>query len=304
MSRLFEFFQNHDTNQCFPIDLEIDFTFQNNSSSIDNSTDNSTFNLKVIQRTLLNPIFDSRIILFYIPKCVYTFDICIKIIENIEEQIKRSFEVEITSQNLGEYLTGTRKQSDVNKIIFYTEIPLSIEEINFLAGKSYKDLLISFRSIEFMNKRLELQKPFAFISHDSKNKDLIARPLAQGLNSRLCYVWYDEFSLKVGDSLRSEIEKGLKEAKKCILIITPEFINNPGWVKTEFDSIFTREIILKENIILPIWYNVNQVDVYNFCPSLADKFALVWPDPNKLSEYEYKNEIEILISKIHLAINS
>jgi hypothetical protein len=37
-------------------------------------------------------------------------------------------------------------------------------------------------------------------------------------------VWYDEFSLKVGDSLRESIEKGIKECKKCILILTQNYL--------------------------------------------------------------------------------
>ena len=301
MSKLFEFFQNHETNQCLPVDFEIvtkittkGFHFYNNS-----------YFIKVIQRTLINVPFDSRIILFYIPKCHNTFMICNNIIQNIETHISRAYDVEITSNTFGEFSSGSHKDLDINKVIFYSESNLSKNEIDDLGRiANNKGIIIVFRSTEFMQKKIELQSPIAFISHDSQNKDLIARPLAQGLHSRLCYVWYDEFSLKVGDSLRYEIEKGLKEAKKCILILTPEFIKNPGWVKTEFDSIFTREIILNENIILPIWFNVSRIEVYNFCPSLADKFALIWPDPSKMSESDYKNQIEILISKIHLAINS
>ena len=78
---------------------------------------------------------------------------------------------------------------------------------------------------------MEIEKPMAFISHHSKDKDRIVRPLAIGLNSRLCFVWYDEFSLKVGDSLRESIESGIKDAKKCVLILTPNFLSNPGWTK-------------------------------------------------------------------------
>lgn len=301
MSKLFEFFQNHETNQCFPVDCDIVTTINSKGLLFHN---NSYF-IKVIQRTLINVPFDSRVILFYIPKCHNTFDICSNIIQNIETYITRAYDVGVSSNTFGEFSSGIHKDLDINKIIFYSESNLSNYEIDQLGIiANHKEIFIVFRSSEFMEKKIELQTPVAFISHDSQNKDLIARPLAQGLNSRLCYVWYDEFSLKVGDSLRFEIEKGLKEAKKCILILTPEFINNPGWVKTEFNSIFTREIILNENIILPIWFNVSRIDVYNFCPSLADKFALIWPDPNLMSESEHKNQIEILISKIHLAINS
>ena len=89
-------------------------------------------------------------------------------------------------------------------------------------------------------------------------------------------VWYDEFSLKVGDSLRESIEKGIKECKKCILILTPNYLSNSGWTKQEFNSIFTREIIEKKNIVLPIWDKVTKQEVFNYSPNLADRFAARW----------------------------
>jgi hypothetical protein len=90
----------------------------------------------------------------------------------------------------------------------------------------------------------------------------------------MCPVWFDEFSLRVGDSLRESIEKGIKECRKCILILSPHFFANAGWTKVEFNSIFTREIIEQERFILPVWHNVTKQQVYEYCPSLADKFAV------------------------------
>ena len=42
-----------------------------------------------------------------------------------------------------------------------------------------------------------------FISHASEDKKAIARPLADALRDRRVDVWYDEYSLKLGDSLRA-----------------------------------------------------------------------------------------------------
>jgi hypothetical protein len=90
----------------------------------------------------------------------------------------------------------------------------------------------------------------------------------------MCPVWYDEYSLKVGDNLREKIEKGLKETEKCIVILSPNFLTNRGWGKAEFDSIFTREILEKKNVILPIWHNVGVQEIYDYSPGLANKVAL------------------------------
>jgi hypothetical protein len=74
----------------------------------------------------------------------------------------------------------------------------------------------------------------------------------------MCTLWYDEFSLKVGDSLRENIERGLRETKKCIVVLSPNFLSNKGWVRAEIDSVFAREILEEQNIILPVWLNVEK----------------------------------------------
>jgi hypothetical protein len=64
----------------------------------------------------------------------------------------------------------------------------------------------------------------------------------------MCPVWFDEFSLQVGDRLRESIERGLREARKCILVITPNFISNRGWTREEFSAIFSRELVDKRTL--------------------------------------------------------
>ncbi|MEA1867582.1 MAG: toll/interleukin-1 receptor domain-containing protein [Thermodesulfobacteriota bacterium] len=114
------------------------------------------------------------------------------------------------------------------------------------------------------------------MSHDSRDKDEVARKIATKLQSMLCPVWYDEFTLKIGDNLRDSIEKGLKECKKCILILSPNFLSNKGWTKKEFDSIFTREIMEEQKLVLPVWYGVTKEDVYAYSPSLLNIKGANW----------------------------
>lgn len=137
-----------------------------------------------------------------------------------------------------------------------------------------KGFHVLVRDKEYALKRSELEKPLAFISHDSRDKDSLVRQLAHELSRLMCPVWYDEFSLNVGDSLRSSIESGLKETRKCVVVLSPNFLSNEGWGKAEFDSVYTREILEKDNVILPIWHNVSVHDVYQYSPRLADKVGL------------------------------
>ncbi len=45
-----------------------------------------------------------------------------------------------------------------------------------------------------------------FISHASEDKDIFVRPLAYKLVQFGFEVWYDEFSLQIGDKLRESID--------------------------------------------------------------------------------------------------
>lgn len=137
-----------------------------------------------------------------------------------------------------------------------------------------KGYYLSIRDREYARSRSESEKPLAFISHDTRDKDAFVRELAHELAKQFCTVWYDEFSLKVGDSLRASIERGLKETKKCIMVLSPNFLSNEGWSRVEFDSVYTREIVEKQNVILPVWLNVDVKDVYNFSPRMADRVGL------------------------------
>ena len=66
----------------------------------------------------------------------------------------------------------------------------------------------------------------------------------------------------------------MKEAQKCVIVLSPNFLSNEGWARAEFDSIFTREILERRNVILPVWHNVGFDEVYEYSPRLADKLGL------------------------------
>lgn len=137
---------------------------------------------------------------------------------------------------------------------------------------------LTFRNSEYVAGRDKWQRPLAFISHDSRDKLEIAQTLAVELTKLMCPVWYDEFTLKVGDSLRESIEGGLKECSKCIFVLTLNFLGNGGWAKREYDAVFTRELIEKQRVILPVWHGVTKEDVYQYSPILADRVAVQWSD--------------------------
>lgn len=110
---------------------------------------------------------------------------------------------------------------------------------------------LSIRDREYARRRSESEKPLAFISHDSRDKDAFVRELAHELAKNFCTVWYDEFSLKVGDSLRASIERGLRETKKCIVVLSPNFLSNDGWVNLPLLDVPLSCSIMRPSIAVP-----------------------------------------------------
>jgi hypothetical protein len=179
------------------------------------------------------------------------------------------------------------------RIYLYFDADLTPEE-QLKIKSSIKNNMLDphFRGVTYAKKRENFQKPLAFISHDSRDKSMIARPIALGLQSNLVPVWYDEFSLPVGAKLREAIEKGIKESKKCILVVTKNFIENDGWTKAEFDSVFTKEIFEKGNVLLPVWHEVTAREVYEYSPWLANIKAVDWNEGTNEVVRKLQREIE------------
>src|SRR5258706_10107710 len=98
-----------------------------------------------------------------------------------------------------------------------------------------------------------------FISHASEDKDAIARPLAEALRAKGLRVWYDEFSLTVGDSLRRKIEQGLSNSRFGVVILSHRFFAK-HWAEQELNGLATREVG-GEKVILPVWHGVTFEDV-------------------------------------------
>ncbi|MCA9924517.1 MAG: TIR domain-containing protein, partial [Anaerolineales bacterium] len=111
-----------------------------------------------------------------------------------------------------------------------------------------------------------------FISHASEDKDDLVRPLADALVEMGIKVWYDEFQLKIGDSLRRSIDAGLANSTFGIVVLSPSFFAK-NWPQYELDGLVQREME-GGKVILPLWHKVSKSEVMGYSPSLADKLAL------------------------------
>lgn len=135
-------------------------------------------------------------------------------------------------------------------------------------------LRIEFRDAEHAKRQAAAEQPLAFISHDSRDKDDLVRELVMELGTLICPVWYDEYSMKLGDSLRASIDQGLRDCPKCIVILSPNFCDGTGWTGMEFNGAFGRHVEMGGNVIIPVWHEMTKADVTAFSPMIADLVAL------------------------------
>ncbi len=60
-------------------------------------------------------------------------------------------------------------------------------------------------------------------------------------------MWFDEFSLQVGDSLRRAIDQGLAHSRFGIVILSPDFFEKQ-WPQWELDGLVVRQNSEPQNV--------------------------------------------------------
>ena len=123
---------------------------------------------------------------------------------------------------------------------------------------------------------VEANEPVAydvFLSHASEDKDEIARPLANALTARGFTVWFDELNIRVGQSIRREIERGIREARFGLVIVSEHFMAKQ-WTQAELDALWGKKLAAKDDSLLPVWHKVTYDEVQQGLPLLAGLHAL------------------------------
>ena len=159
-----------------------------------------------------------------------------------------------------------------NRIFFFTD-DLQSSRSQLEALRLPAPCRLVFVDNEKWSRRLAMRKPDAFISHDWRDKDSLARPLTQALERLGLVVWFDEFSLRPGDQLSASIDKGLTECRHGIVLVTPHFLENKGWGSTELSTLLTRAVD-EPNVLIPVWSSVDKDVVKARSARLADAVAI------------------------------
>ncbi len=141
-----------------------------------------------------------------------------------------------------------------------------------LEAKLQDALLQTSDSVQENSSEIEERYDF-FVSHASDDKEGFVRAFATELEDRGARVWYDEATLKVGDSLRRSIDRGLASSRFGVVVLSEAFFRKE-WPQRELDGLTALETADGENRILPIWHKVSKDEVASFSPVLADRLAL------------------------------
>ena len=124
-----------------------------------------------------------------------------------------------------------------------------------------------------------------FVSHATEDKESFADEFVNILQQKFhLKVWYDAVSIKWGDSIRTEIDKGLKKSKFGVVILSRSYVSK-YWTNYDLEGLFQRESNMKK-LILPIWHNITKQEVQQFSPTLAGKMAMntMFMTPDEIAE--------------------
>ena len=136
-----------------------------------------------------------------------------------------------------------------------------------------------------------MTNPRVFISHASEDKERFVAGLASKLTEKGVDVWYDEWEIKLGDSLIDKIfEKGIKSSDFMIIVLSKNSINNnKNWVEEELNVANFRRIekkikiipiLIDDNVDIPVSINhlkrIDIPDLSNYMKELDEILSTIF----------------------------
>lgn len=130
-----------------------------------------------------------------------------------------------------------------------------------------------------------------FVSYATPDKPTVAGPLAEALKRRGAEVFWDEWEIRVGDSLRKRIDEGLARSRYGVVVLSEAFLSGRTWTERELNGLFALEED-GEPRILPIWHQVTKGEVAKYSPVLSDRAAL------KTADYTIDEIADLLVERL------
>lgn len=134
-----------------------------------------------------------------------------------------------------------------------------------------------------------------FVSHASEDKESFVNDFVNELQNLNIKIWYDTNQIQWGDSLRKEIDEGLKKSRYSVVILSKNYIREDKyWTKAELDGLFQLDSVYEKRI-LPIWHDITKKQLMDFSPLIAGRSAM---NTTYMTPKEIANELKKIITNI------
>ena len=112
-------------------------------------------------------------------------------------------------------------------------------------------ILAEITKVQGLIKLEEDRKRKIFISYNREDRSFVDR-LANDLKARELPVWWDQWEIKVGDSIIQKVSDGIASSSYLIPVLSPHSVKSE-WVQREIGSVLMKQLQVDKNItILPL----------------------------------------------------
>lgn len=189
--------------------------------------------------------------------------------------------VSVGISSLITYIFDKRKTRIEKKLL---EIEINNKKLKLSNDYSKKELEL------FIQNVLNQIKPRVFISYAQEDKEK-ALKLAQTLKDNDFEIWFDEFNLKLGDSISEKVSQGINHSSYYLLIITKKFLESSEWVSRELKLMIRSIEEYPNRKIIPLLFEKN-IELPN---SIKDRIYLDYSSNiddsnNKLIKFLKEND--------------
>ncbi|RRS08605.1 toll/interleukin-1 receptor domain-containing protein [Pseudoalteromonas sp. J010] len=120
-----------------------------------------------------------------------------------------------------------------------------------------------------------------FISHSSKDKELIVNPLNSYLQANEIATWLDSYEIDYGDNIYLKVNEGIENSDVGLFVLTDNFFDSAsGWPLSEFSTFFM-ELMKSNKKVLMINAGVSPDKMHAMMKSYK---YLTWENSSALPE--------------------
>jgi hypothetical protein len=154
--------------------------------------------------------------------------------------------------------------------VFVDRLPGNKVAVRTTGSAAYARLLedrlgVGAGEVKMVNQADSATHPKVYLAHASEDKAVV-RPIAEYLMANGIEVWFDEWEIEPGDSLRQKMEEGFEGMTHFAVILTPVSITKP-WVAREIDVGFVG-LVGGNNRMVPLRVGTEIADLPRFLQTL------------------------------------